>query len=106
MKIPIHCEHCGEFIATFDTAVDTSCEWAEAPCGEKVCEQCCEECAKQHDPHHTCMFRREEGGTTVDFNKPYPGEPVPDCRIERSETNEKHQRTQKHASPSDTSRGT
>lgn len=61
MKIPIHCEHCGEVIATFDTAEDTSAEWLEAPCGEKVCEECCKECAKQHNPYHACMFRREAG---------------------------------------------
>lgn len=61
MKIPIHCEHCGELIATFDTSEDSSAEWSEAPCGEKVCEECCKECAKQHDPYHACMFRGEAG---------------------------------------------
>lgn len=61
MKIPIHCEYCGEVIATFDTAEDTCVEWSEAPCGEKVCEECCNECAKQHDPYHSCMFRKEAG---------------------------------------------
>ena len=38
MRIPINCEHCGELIAMFDTNEDVSAEWAEAPCGEKVCE--------------------------------------------------------------------
>lgn len=47
MKIHIRCEHCGEIIATFDTACDISAEWAEAPCGKKVCEDCCAECARQ-----------------------------------------------------------
>ena len=61
MKIPIYCEHCGELIATFDTSADVTCEWAEAPCGEKVCEECCDICAQQHDPYHACMYRREAG---------------------------------------------
>lgn len=61
MRLPIHCEHCGELIAMFDTSEDVSAEWAEAPCGEMVCEECCEECARQHDPYHACMFRREAG---------------------------------------------
>lgn len=59
MRIPIYCELCGELIAMFDTANDISCEWAEAPCGEKVCEECCKECAEQQDPYHACMYRRE-----------------------------------------------
>ena len=62
MRIPIYCEHCGELIATFDTAEDTSAEWAEAPCGENVCDECCAECAEcaeQHDPYHACIYRRE-----------------------------------------------
>ena len=59
MRIPIYCEHCGDRIATFDTVNGASCDWAEAPCGEKVCEECCAECAKQHDPHHACIYRRE-----------------------------------------------
>ena len=61
MKIPIYCEHCGELIATFDTNMDISVDWAEAPCGEKVCEECCAECAKQHDPYHACVYSREAG---------------------------------------------
>ena len=32
-----------------------------AGCGEKVCEACCEDCARNHDPYHACMFRREAG---------------------------------------------
>ena len=59
MRIPIHCEHCGELIATFDTTEDTSVEWAEAPWGEKVCDECCAECVKQHDPYHACMYRAQ-----------------------------------------------
>lgn len=55
MKIPIYCERCGKLIATFDTAKDSSVEWAEAPCGEKVCEECCAECAK----NDACMYREE-----------------------------------------------
>lgn len=60
MRIPINCEHCGELIAMFDTNEDVSAEWAEAPCGEKVCEACCEDCARNHYPYHACMFRSEE----------------------------------------------
>lgn len=48
-----YCESCGERIDDTD--------WLEAPCGEKVCEECCEDCARNHDPYHTCMFRREAG---------------------------------------------
>lgn len=60
MEIPIHCEHCGELIATLDTSKDSSVEWTEAPCGEKVCRACCEECANTHDTYHACMFREDE----------------------------------------------
>lgn len=48
-----YCESCGERIDDTD--------WLEAPCGEKVCEECCEDCARNHDQYHTCMFRREAG---------------------------------------------
>lgn len=68
MRIPIYCEHCGGLIATCDTAEDTSAEWAEAPCGENVCEKCCVECAKQFDPYHTCVFRMIQ---TLSVEKPY-----------------------------------
>ena len=61
MKIPIYCERCGELIATFDTAEDTSCDWAKAPCGERLCDECCNECAEQDDPYHACKFRRKDG---------------------------------------------
>lgn len=57
MKIPIYCEHCGKLIATFDTSRDTSVDWAESPCGKKVCEKCCDECENQLDDH-ACIFRR------------------------------------------------
>lgn len=58
----IRCEYCGELIATtFDIDNDIPIKWEEAPCGEIVCEACCEECAKQHDPYHVCIFRREAG---------------------------------------------
>jgi len=48
-----YCEHCGERIDDTD--------WLEAPCGEKVCEACCGVCAREHDPYHACMYRREAG---------------------------------------------
>lgn len=60
MKSLINCEHCGDTIATaYDVDHGISLKWKKAPCGEVVCEKCCEECAKQHDPYHACMFRRE-----------------------------------------------
>lgn len=46
MKLPVHCEHCGKLIATYDTSKDTDASFLEAPCGEKVCEDCCDECDK------------------------------------------------------------
>jgi len=48
MRIPIYCENCGKLIATFDTAKDTSTTWAEAPCGEKICDACCEACEREN----------------------------------------------------------
>ena len=48
-----YCVHCGERIDDTD--------WLEAPCGEKVCEACCGVCAREHDPYHACMYRREAG---------------------------------------------
>ena len=59
MRIPIYCERCGDLIAIFDTNEDVSCEWAEAPCGEKVCEKCCKDCASTFDPYHACSHRTE-----------------------------------------------
>lgn len=61
MRIPIYCEHCGDLIAMFDTSEDVSAEWAEAPCGEKVCQTCCEECSRQQAPYHCCMYAKEAG---------------------------------------------
>lgn len=64
MNIPIRCEKCGEIIATFDTRHDTSCGWAEAPCGEKVCEDCCNtcECENMNGIYYShCPYKEESG---------------------------------------------
>lgn len=61
MKLLIRCECCNKVLAEFDTMKDTSIEWAQAPCGEKVCEECCSTCAREHDTLHPCVFRIEAG---------------------------------------------
>lgn len=48
MMIPVRCEKCGNLIATFDTQHDTACDWAEKPCGAKVCDTCCEACEREN----------------------------------------------------------
>lgn len=59
MKIPIYCDHCDKLIATVDTKADVSCDWAEASCGEKVCEECCEYCQAEHFIDGSCPHRYE-----------------------------------------------
>lgn len=48
MRIDVRRENCGKLIDVFDTAIDVSTDWAEAPCGEKVCGECCEECEREN----------------------------------------------------------
>lgn len=63
MKIPVCCEKCGKLIATFDTHEDSDASFLEAPCGEKVCEDCCDACANViRATGDFCEVRKENYG--------------------------------------------
>lgn len=50
MRIPIYCENCGKLIGTRDSDYDqgVAMNWAEAACGEKICDECCEACEREN----------------------------------------------------------
>lgn len=58
------CENCGKQIGTWGSDNDqgVSLEWAEAPCGEKVCDECCEECERENTDgmnYTGCPYKEE-----------------------------------------------
>ena len=46
MIIPVHCVDCGKLIRKIDTAKSKSFSALNAPCGERVCEDCCRKCGE------------------------------------------------------------
>lgn len=60
MNIPIYCERCGGLIGTYDTNEDVSVDWAEAPCGEKICSDCCRYCYEVNG----CIDMQEDENAT------------------------------------------